>query len=216
MSSPPVTGNIVHLFATRVLQKVWPDTGALNDALHRIVVARRNSTKTTKRTNVGGWQSTHDLLKWGDPEIGQLGQMINAGFGEMMESELGTGAFQCSLSAVAWANVNTDGDYNRIHTHGDSHISGVYYVSMGEPDPSRSPNGAFEFLDPRISAGMPTIPGVPVVTGGLVTPVPGMMIVFPSWLAHGVLPFFGAGERISIAFNIKVNNLKLDQGATKQ
>ncbi len=29
-----------------------------------------------------------------------------------------------------------------------------------------------------------------------------MMIMFPAWLNHFVHPFFGKGERISIAFNI--------------
>ena len=214
MPTPPVTGNIIHLFATRVLQKVWPDTEALNEELRRAVLARKAANPSTSRTNVGGWQSSHDLLKWDHPAIRQLGQMVHGGFGEMMESELGTGAFQCSLAAAAWANVNMDGDYNRIHTHGDSHISGVYYVTLGEPDASRSPNGAFEFLDPRGAAANSAIPGVPAVSAGLVQPVPSMMIVFPSWLSHGVLPFFGQGERISIAFNIRINSLKLDQGAS--
>ena len=36
----------------------------------------------------------------------------------------------------------------------------------------------------------------------LITPIPGLMVLFPSWLNHLVHPFFGAGERISIAFNI--------------
>jgi hypothetical protein len=31
----------------------------------------------------------------------------------------------------------------------------------------------------------------------------GMMVLFPSWLYHFVNPFFGDGERISIAFNIQ-------------
>lgn len=214
MSSPPTSGNIMHLFATRVLQKAWPDTDTLNEGLRRVILDRKSANPSTKRTNVGGWQSTHDLLKWQAPEIAELGKMIHNAFGEVMESELGTGAFQCSLSATAWANVNTDGDYNRIHTHSENHLSGVYYVTMGEPDPARDPNGAFEFLDPRGAAAASSIPGVPVVTGGLVSPVPGMMIVFPSWLAHGVLPFFGKGERISIAFNLRVNSLNLDQGAS--
>ena len=37
-------------------------------------------------------------------------------------------------------------------------------------------------------------------------PKPGLMVIFPSWLYHYVNPFHGAGERISIAFNI---NLKI-------
>jgi hypothetical protein len=30
------------------------------------------------------------------------------------------------------------------------------------------------------------------------------MIVFPGWLQHFVHPYFGSGERISIAFNVSV------------
>ena len=35
----------------------------------------------------------------------------------------------------------------------------------------------------------------------LIDPTPGLMVLFPSWLQHFVHPFFGKGERISIAFN---------------
>ena len=35
-------------------------------------------------------------------------------------------------------------------------------------------------------------------------PMPGDMIVFPSWLEHSVSAFHGPGERISIAFNAKL------------
>jgi hypothetical protein len=36
----------------------------------------------------------------------------------------------------------------------------------------------------------------------LIDPIPGVMVLFPSWLQHFVHPFFGKGERISIAFNV--------------
>ena len=35
------------------------------------------------------------------------------------------------------------------------------------------------------------------------------MLVFPSWHQHMVHPFFGTGERISIAFNIQLLNFKI-------
>jgi uncharacterized protein (TIGR02466 family) len=203
-----MSGNVLHAFATPILQRVFPDTEALNDGLASTVLAKQRESQGTNRSNVGGWQSTHDLLRWGTPEITQLNQMIHDAFGEVMEADVGTAAFQCKLSAVAWANINTHGDYNRVHTHGDNHWSGVYYVCLGEPDPSRTPNGAIEFLDPRggVSVGYP---GIPAITSGTVSPVPGLMLLFPSWLNHGVLPFFGAGERISIAFNLKIRELQM-------
>jgi hypothetical protein len=38
----------------------------------------------------------------------------------------------------------------------------------------------------------------------LVEPMPGLMVMFPSWLKHMVHPFQGLGERISISFNVTV------------
>ena len=37
-----------------------------------------------------------------------------------------------------------------------------------------------------------------------VIPRAGMMILFPSWLQHGVRPYRGRGQRISVAFNLSV------------
>ena len=34
-----------------------------------------------------------------------------------------------------------------------------------------------------------------------ITPVPGLMLMFPSYLGHTVYPFVGEGERRCIAFN---------------
>ena len=33
---------------------------------------------------------------------------------------------------------------------------------------------------------------------------PGMMVIFPRWLYHYVNPVHGKGERISIAFNLRL------------
>ena len=40
-----------------------------------------------------------------------------------------------------------------------------------------------------------------------VVPEPGVMIAFPSYLKHYVHPFFGEGERIVIAANVKVTRI---------
>jgi hypothetical protein len=38
----------------------------------------------------------------------------------------------------------------------------------------------------------------------LLSPRAGVMLMFPSWLPHGVRPYHGDGDRISIAFNLAV------------
>ena len=35
----------------------------------------------------------------------------------------------------------------------------------------------------------------------ILDPQPGTMVALPSWLQHHVHPYFGPGERISVAFN---------------
>ena len=43
-------------------------------------------------------------------------------------------------------------------------------------------------------------------TEDYVKPEVGIMLVFPCWLKHQVLPFFGEGERRSLAMNWNVND----------
>lgn len=200
---------VVLAFPTPVFRHTWPDHAAVDAGLKRLILARRGQQSSTRRSNVGGWQSSHDFMSWGSPEIKQLGGWLNEAFGAVMEKQLGTRAFNCRLSVTAWANVNTHGSYNRHHTHANNHWSAVYYVDLGEPDPAIRPNGAIEFIDPRPAIDVYALPGVAGVSTWTIEPTPGMMLMFPSWLRHGVLPFYGTGERISIAFNLRVGELKL-------
>ena len=44
-----------------------------------------------------------------------------------------------------------------------------------------------------------------------IEPVPGQLLLFPSWLAHPALPYDGAEERIIISFNASIHASKGDQ-----
>jgi Putative 2OG-Fe(II) oxygenase len=80
---------------------------------------------------------------------------------------------------------------------------GVYYVSGGQPDSNDPCNGTLELIDPR--AGANNFPFEVGFFGRyLAEPIPGLMVMFPSWLKHMVHPFSGSGERISISFNVNV------------
>jgi Putative 2OG-Fe(II) oxygenase len=43
--------------------------------------------------------------------------------------------------------------------------------------------------------------------GILIEPQPGMLLAFPAWLEHFVHPFFGEGERISVAINVMIRKV---------
>ena len=70
---------------TPLFRRVWPDTGGFNARLKEIVPARKEADPSTSRSNVGGWQSGHDLITWPHPEMRQLGEMIHEAFGAVME-----------------------------------------------------------------------------------------------------------------------------------
>jgi uncharacterized protein (TIGR02466 family) len=198
-------------FATPMFRHRWPEaeTTPVNRALKAAILARRDQTPSEKISNVGGWQSTFDLMRWDVPELAQLKDWINRAYGAVMCSELGTEGFHSRYTITAWANVNQSGDYNRSHLHSNNHWSGVYYVDTGRLDPAIMPNGAIEFIDPRPAANVFGLPELDIPTTWTIHPDAGIMMMFPSWMRHSVLPFRGDGPRISIAFNLRVRELSL-------
>ena len=48
------------------------------------------------------------------------------------------------------------------------------------------------------------------ITEEYVKPEVGVMLIFPNWLKHQVLPFYGEGERRSIAFNWNVHDTETE------
>ena len=101
----------------------------------------------------------------------------------------------------AWANINRRGDFNNMHTHPGATWSGVYYVDDGESSPDAE-GTAIALSDPcpaRTNIFVPELSNSNV----LFRPVPGLMILFPSYVPHAVPPHRGDRPRISIAFNVR-------------
>ena len=102
----------------------------------------------------------------------------------------------------SWAIINGKFASNSVHDHPNSLLSGVYYI--------KSPKdcGGLFFRDPRVGAHriLPPYLEFTAWTMPSVTykPVEGTMIIFPSWLTHGVEPNLSDEERVSISFNIGV------------
>ena len=104
-----------------------------------------------------------------------------------------------SIRITAWGVILDEGAYQVPHIHPSAWLSGVYYValpsSLGADDDGTA--GWIEFGRPywdfRIRAEPET---------RLIEPEEGLMLLFPSYMFHRTLPFSGAGERISIAFDV--------------
>ena len=99
-----------------------------------------------------------------------------------------------------WINVMNKGAVHAAHIHPHAVVSGTYYVTV--PDKA----GAIRFEDPRLPMLMAAPPrkanakpaNRPFVS---VTPKAGMLLLWESWLRHGVEPNHARRPRISISFN---------------
>jgi uncharacterized protein (TIGR02466 family) len=99
-----------------------------------------------------------------------------------------------------WINVMEKGAIHAPHIHPHSAISGTYYVTA----PPKS--GAIRFEDPRLAMMMAAPLRKPNARAGNrsfvdVSPKPGMLLLWESWLRHGVEPNAARQKRISISFN---------------
>jgi len=99
-----------------------------------------------------------------------------------------------------WANINPPGGINTPHTHPNNYLSGVYYVQ------TQTGADSIFFSDPRPQASVMMTPtnSRNVYSGNEVSfdARPGRMIMFPSWLTHGVPVNRSNRDRISVSFNI--------------
>jgi uncharacterized protein (TIGR02466 family) len=99
-----------------------------------------------------------------------------------------------------WVNVMDRNAIHAPHIHPHSAVSGTYYVTV----PDRA--GAIRFEDPRLAMLMAAPPRKKNArpenqTFVPVAPRPGMLLLWESWLRHGVEPNGARRPRISISFN---------------
>jgi uncharacterized protein (TIGR02466 family) len=101
-----------------------------------------------------------------------------------------------------WINVMKKGAVHAPHIHPHSVVSGTYYVTV--PDAA----GAIRFEDPRLAMLMAAPPKKKNArpenqTFVTVTPQAGMLLLWESWLRHGVQPNAAKTPRISVSFNYR-------------
>ncbi len=194
-------------FPTPIVLHDWPDSDDLNEGLAALVLAEEENSKGVVKSNVGGWHSKLDFLNRDEAPLRRLlsriRSMTNALIPEVMSRPQGQDRLQIAIEG--WANILRAGEYNTIHNHPNAAWSGVYYVTGNQPSLSgRTPPfaGKLEFVDPRPGASLGYVDNSKLYGRCMVEPQAGRVVMFPSWLQHFVHPCAGAGERISIAFNV--------------
>lgn len=101
-----------------------------------------------------------------------------------------------------WVNLLRSGGHHGAHLHPHSVVSGTLYVAMPEGA------GGLKLEDPRLPMLMAAPPRRADSPEGMrtfetVTPAPGTVLLWESWLRHEVTTNAAKGERISVSFNYR-------------
>ena len=212
MSTDPSIGT---LFSTPLITLDVPDAEKLNSDLRAVIAQRQKTHPGTHHSNMGGYQSSWDMDRWGGaPAIKLLAIGRNLANRMTSDRDGNTGRgphpdhFAVTWVCNMWANVNRSGHGNEFHSHPGAFWSAVYYVDDGGIADNPALGGELEFMDPRGPLPMMNAPHLRMVgsvSAGAterVVPKAGRLVMFPSWLMHQVRPYTGNAERISIAFNL--------------
>jgi tetratricopeptide (TPR) repeat protein len=150
-----------------------------------------------------GTQTEINLVLSGDPVLQAFFKAVDAPIAEYLA---GLGKGRDPLRArngsghqvrTAWSvKLEPDG-FHADHLHPDGWLSSAFYVEL----PKAMGNGAGK--EGWIKFGQPGAPTKPALEAEhYVEPQPGRLVLFPSYMWHGTVPFGGDETRLTMAFDV--------------
>ena len=115
-----------------------------------------------------------------------------------------------TIHMKSWGNIHDRGGYNVRHNHPNCHLSGIFYAQTPPGagllrlySPQRFPD-SMDDVTPEHVVQIPLAMGGNRLSSNAidVTPEPGLLVLFPSYLVHEVVASTADSARISFAFNI--------------
>jgi len=163
---------------------------------------RNNNPSGVKLSNIGGWHSPNFDIKKNfviKSFVANVKVVLNGIFHNQMGWDFQDE--QIDISNM-WSVINKKNSLNVRHNHPNSHFSAAYYVKIPEN------SGQIKFFDPKEVNAM-YYPKKRVYNEfnsaiAKIRPEEGKLLLFPSYLHHGVDENLSEEERIVISFNVIV------------
>jgi Flp pilus assembly protein TadD len=183
------------------LEECLPPLEALAQRLRAL---HRTSQAPIGRSVLGGTQTEGHLLRRTDPEVQALRQTIveavEAHVAQLPPPVPGHPLLVERRSPIrfagSWSVRLTAGGRHAEHLHPAGWLSSALYIAL--PDTI----GAEEDQAGWLAFGQASELGIDLPPIRTVEPKPGRLVLFPSTMWHGTRPF-GAGERLTVAFDVK-------------
>lgn len=173
----------------------------INEEMYTYIKELQNKDQIgISKSNLKGWHSKDFNLNEKQPQ--NFISLIHSSIEQVMHDMNWDKQKQIAKINNMWAIINTGGSANLRHQHGNSTISGAFYV--------RAPENAGDiiFYDPRpapiYSHPNALSPNSLNAQVNGISPKEGALILFPSYLDHSVNENKSNEERIVISFNLRV------------
>lgn len=178
----------------------WPNLPAyLADLAEMLIAEHRYSTHPFSQSILHGTQAV-DILQLDHPAARALPEALDPPIRRYLD-QLGTGADPLRSRNTGryrfhglWSIRQKAGGFHINHVHPQGWISSACYVQVPANTSNRA--GWIKFGEP----GSRTLP--PLEAEHAVEPAPGKLVLFPSYMWHGTIPFTGDDTRLTFAFDL--------------
>jgi tetratricopeptide (TPR) repeat protein len=154
----------------------------------------------------GGTQTDGPLFSRIEPEIRALRSVVVEAIGRYLAQLPDPDPKHPLLShrrdrrvrfAGSWSVRLTDKGFHTSHVHSQGWISSALYIALPPALEQHPDAGGLQLGEPPLELR------VPLNRLELIRPEIGRLVLFPSWMWHGTIPF-PAGERLTVAFDVSV------------
>ncbi|AXK71349.1 hypothetical protein DWG18_02950 [Lysobacter sp. TY2-98] len=211
----PEQAELASMFAVPLAQARFHEHLEVNAALKALLLEREKDPRFANdnpslKQQAGVFESQFNLFSWPEACVQKLREFCWTELGRTIQTINGYTSAEMAnfrIYSHTWFHITRRPGFVIAHTHPMASWSGVYCVSEGEPSAAHPESGVLRFHNPHYYSNMFLDAGnarlqAPYHHGTWsIRLKAGQLVLFPSWVSHEVLPFYGSDERITIAFN---------------
>ena len=139
---------------------------------------------------------------------------------QLLKDKTGYNRNSIAEAFEAWTVHSYEGDYNPLHAHGcqtPAGLSMIMYLKVPKCIEEKPPVIKLHEATGDIDGHTGLITSTNTIhdvyrlkldAQEYIKPKKGFMIIFPNWLQHCVMPFFGDGERRTMSANFNIRDSK--------